>query len=58
MVGTDARNWGSELVVRILVLYVRVARFSIIFFTKKNTRQNLGENLGQFFGAPFGVFFL
>ena len=57
MVGTDARNWGSELVVRILVLYFRLGRFSFIFFTKKNTRQNPRQNLGQFFGAPFGACF-
>ena len=58
MVGTDARNWGSELVVRILVLYFRLGRFSFIFFTKKNTGQNPGQNTGQFFGAPFGAVFL
>ena len=57
MVGTDARNWGSELVLRILVLHFRFPKFSFIFFTKKNTGQNTGQNTGHVFGAPFGACF-
>ena len=60
-VWTGGLNWGSELVLRILILYVLSARFSFIFFTKKNTGQNTGQNpgqnTGQFFGVAFGTFF-
>ena len=50
-------NWGSELVLRILILYVLSARFSFIFFTKKSTGQNTGQNTGQCFGVAFWTFF-